>query len=77
MVKVSGVPYQVDLPPLDDIVATLEQENRQMRARMDRLEQELREAQELIVKQNIENLNLQQQLKKALSVPNITILGEH
>jgi hypothetical protein len=82
MVKVSGVPYQVDLPdlhvdlpPLDDIVATLEQENKQMRARMDRLEDELRVANELIAKQNIENLNLHQQLKAALSKP--TILGEH
>lgn len=32
-IKVSGVPYEVD-------IGTLEQENRQMRARMNRLEEE-------------------------------------
>jgi hypothetical protein len=75
MVKVSGVPYGVDLPPLDDMVATLEQENRQMRARMDRLEDELRVANELIAKQNIENLSLHEKIKLLLSKP--TVVGEH
>jgi hypothetical protein len=67
MVKVSGVPYDVDLPALDDMVATLEHENRCMRARMDRLEDELRVANEIIVKQNIENLNLQQKIRSLQS----------
>lgn len=75
MVKVSGVPYDVDLPRLDDMIATLEQENRQMRARMDRLEDELRVAQEIIIKQNIENINLNEKLKQLLSKP--TVVGEH
>lgn len=84
MVKVSGVPYDVDLPSFteaheqDDLIATLEQENRFMRARMDRLEDELRVSNELIVKMNIENLNLHndmQRLKESL-VPNTT-QGEH
>jgi hypothetical protein len=82
MVKVSGVPYEVDLPvgaidlpPLDDMVATLELENKLMRARMDRLEDELRVANELIAKQNIENLNLNEKLKALLSKP--TVVGEH
>jgi hypothetical protein len=41
--RVSGVPYEVELPEQteDDIIATLEQENRMMRARMERLEAEL------------------------------------
>jgi predicted nuclease with TOPRIM domain len=74
MVKVSGVPYDVDLPvpqgnlpdlpSLDDMVATLEQENRQMRARMDRLEDELYVANEIMIKQNIENLNLHTKIKE-------------
>jgi hypothetical protein len=67
MVKVSGVPYDVDLPAIDDMVATLEHENKCMRARMDRLEDELRVANEIIVKQNIENLNLQQKLRSLQS----------
>jgi hypothetical protein len=82
MVKVSGVPYDVtlpvgsiDLPPLDETVATLELENKLMRARMDRLEDELRVANELIAKQNIENLNLQEKIKLLLSKP--TVVGEH
>jgi hypothetical protein len=45
MVKVSGVPYEVDLPPKqysqDDIIAELERENFMLRARIDRLEGEL------------------------------------
>jgi len=57
MVRVSGVPYEVDLPCDSDIIATLEHENRCMRARMDRLEDELRVANELLAKMNIELLN--------------------
>ena len=57
MVRVSGVPYEVDLPSNDDIIATLEHENKCMRARMDRLEYELNVANELIAKMNIELLN--------------------
>lgn len=45
MVKVSGVPYEVDLPPKqysqDDIIAELERENFMLRARIERLESEL------------------------------------
>lgn len=37
-VKVSGVPYEVDLP---DVVAELERENFMLRARVQRLEEEL------------------------------------
>lgn len=37
-VKVSGVPYEVNLP---DIVAELERENFMLRARVQRLEEEL------------------------------------
>jgi hypothetical protein len=56
MVRVSGVPYEVDLSN-DDLIATLEQENRLMRARMERLEDELRAANELIHKLNLKILN--------------------
>jgi hypothetical protein len=45
MVKVSGVPYEVDLPHgLDEagLIAELERENAMMRARMQRLEDENR-----------------------------------
>jgi predicted nuclease with TOPRIM domain len=48
--RVSGVPYEVELP---DEIATLEQENRQMRARMDRLEDENRRLEEEIVQLRI------------------------
>ena len=57
MVRVSGVPYEVELPSNDDIIATLEHENRCMRARMDRLEDELKVANDLLAKMNIELLN--------------------
>jgi hypothetical protein len=57
MVRVSGVPYEVDLPSNDDIIATLEHENRCMRARMNRLEDELKVANDLLAKMNIELLN--------------------
>lgn len=74
MVKVSGVPYDVDLAPwnpleyiktkeqLDEYVtaysAELERENMMMRARMDRLENELRISEELVNRLNIEVMNL-------------------
>ncbi|MFN7584248.1 MAG: hypothetical protein ACK5P0_02705 [bacterium] len=74
MVKVSGVPYEVTLSPwnpldyiktkeqLDEYVsaytAELERENAMMRARMDRLENELRISDELVNCLNIEVINL-------------------
>jgi hypothetical protein len=82
MVKVSGVPYEVELSPLnpldyiktkeqlDEYVSTycaeLDREAAMMRARMNRLEDELLVAQELIVKQNIELINMhnEQRLQK-------------
>ncbi len=69
MVKVSGVPYDVTLPnfneseSLDNTIATLELEIKLVRARNTRLEDELRVANEIIVKQNIENINLRNELK--------------
>ncbi len=54
MVKVSGVPYEVDLP---DMVSELERENFMLRARTERLEEELRNANELLTKLNIELIN--------------------
>ena len=43
MVRVSGVPYEVDLPSNDDIIATLEPENNCLRARNERLEEEFKD----------------------------------
>jgi FtsZ-binding cell division protein ZapB len=69
MVKVSGVPYDVTLPnfneseSLDNTIATLELEIKLVRARNTRLEDELRVANEIIVKQNIENINLRNELQ--------------
>jgi hypothetical protein len=54
MVKVSGVPYEVDLP---DMVSELERENFMLRARTERLEEELRNTNELLTKLNIELIN--------------------
>jgi chaperonin cofactor prefoldin len=54
MVKVSGVPYEVDLP---DMVSELERENFMLRARTERLEDELRTSNELLAKLNIELIN--------------------
>jgi hypothetical protein len=54
MVKVSGVPYEVELP---DMVSELERENFMLRARTERLEEELRNANELLTKLNIELIN--------------------
>lgn len=74
MVKVSGVPYDVDLAPwnpleyiktkeqLDEYVAAysveLERENMMMRARMERLENELRISEELVNILNVQLTNL-------------------
>jgi hypothetical protein len=54
MVKVSGVPYEVELP---DMVSELERENFMLRARTERLEEELRNTDELLAKLNIELIN--------------------
>jgi hypothetical protein len=54
MVKVSGVPYEVDLP---DMVSELERENFMLRAMAERLEEELRTTNELLTKLNIELIN--------------------
>lgn len=54
MVKVSGVPYEVELP---DIVSELERENFMLRARTERLEEELRTTNELLSKLNIDLIN--------------------
>ena len=54
MVKVSGVPYEVELP---DMVSELERENFMLRARTERLEDELRTSNELLDKLNIELIN--------------------
>jgi hypothetical protein len=79
--RVSGVPYEVELVDqyvelLDekikrgDMIAELERENFMMRARMDRLEDELRTTEELLAlmayKARIELLNLQNSLKQEL-----------
>lgn len=61
MVRVSGVPYEVELPHgLDEsgIIAELERENAMMRSRMDRLENELRISEEMVNRLNIELVNL-------------------
>jgi hypothetical protein len=47
MVKVSGVPYEVD-------IATLEHEATCMRARMDRLEKELEQAHEELLEARVQ-----------------------
>lgn len=59
MVRVSGVPYEVQLVDqyMNDI-SELERENRMMRARMERLEDELRVSNELLAKVNFELVNL-------------------
>ncbi len=59
MVKVSGVPYEVDLPHgLDEagLIAELERENSMMRARMQRLEDENRTLDALVFKLNDRSL---------------------
>ena len=54
MVKVSGVPYEVELP---DMVSELERENFMLRARTERLEEELRTTNELLSKLNNDLIN--------------------
>ena len=62
-VRVSGVPYEVNLP---DIVAELERENFMLRARMERLEDEARTANELANRFNLQLINLQNSMKDDL-----------
>lgn len=61
--RVSGVPYEVDLP---DLVAELERENFMLRARMERLEDEARTANELANRFNLQLINLQNSMKDDL-----------
>jgi|LakMenEpi03Aug12_release.lakeMendotaPanAssembly.Ray.scaffolds.fasta_scaffold293314_3 hypothetical protein len=58
MVRVSGVPYEVELVDqyMNDI-SELERENFMLRARTERLEEELRTSNELLTKLNIELIN--------------------
>lgn len=58
MVRVSGVPYEVELVDqyMND-VSELERENFMLRARTERLEEELRNSNELLTKLNIELIN--------------------
>jgi hypothetical protein len=58
MVRVSGVPYEVELVDqyMNDI-SELERENFMLRARTERLEEELRNTDELLAKLNIELIN--------------------
>ena len=58
MVRVSGVPYEVELVDqyMND-VSELERENFMLRARTERLEDELRTSNELLTKLNIELIN--------------------
>lgn len=75
MVKVSGVPYDVDLSHIyegnkqptdiinDGMIAVLEQENRQMRARMERLEDENRRLEEEVVLLRIQLCNAENTIK--------------
>jgi len=60
MVRVSGVPYEVELV---DMVSELERENAMMRARMQRLEDENRTLDALVFKLNTELINLQSTIK--------------
>jgi hypothetical protein len=58
MVRVSGVPYEVELVDqyMNDI-SELERENFMLRARTERLEEELRNTNELLTKLNFELIN--------------------
>ena len=58
MVRVSGVPYEVELVDqyMNDI-SELERENFMLRARIERLEDEVRTTNELLIKLNIDLLN--------------------
>lgn len=51
-IRVSGVPYEVEV---EDVIATLEQENKLMRARMERLEDENRFLEALVQKLSLLN----------------------
>jgi predicted RNase H-like nuclease (RuvC/YqgF family) len=51
--RVSGVPYEVELPDQESAISVLELENKMMRARMDRLEDENRRLEEEIVQLRI------------------------
>lgn len=66
MVRVSGVPYDVQLPDQESAIGVLELENRLMRARMDRLEDENRRLEEEII-----------QLRIQLHNAKISTQGEH
>jgi hypothetical protein len=68
MVRVSGVPYEVELKQkdgelktliddIDSLIMELERENFMLRARTERLEDELRTSNELLAKLNIELIN--------------------
>jgi Skp family chaperone for outer membrane proteins len=68
MVRVSGVPYEVELKQkdgelknliddIDSLIMELERENFMLRARTERLEEELRTTNELLIKLNIDLLN--------------------
>jgi hypothetical protein len=68
MVRVSGVPYEVELKQkdgelktliddIDSLIMELERENFMLRARTERLEEELRTSNELLTKLNIELIN--------------------
>jgi predicted nuclease with TOPRIM domain len=60
MVRVSGVPYEVELV---DMVSELERENAMMRARMERLEDENRTLDALVFRLNTELMNLKNGIK--------------
>jgi predicted nuclease with TOPRIM domain len=60
MVRVSGVPYEVELV---DMVSELERENAMMRARMERLEDENRTLDALVFRLNTELMNLKNSIK--------------
>lgn len=75
MVRVSGVPYDVDIESTfktvqealeyhHNVVSMLETEVNLVRARNDRLEYELQVANELLIKQNIELINFHNQQEK-------------
>lgn len=56
--KVSGVPYEVDLPSFEEIIAELNRENFMIHARNNRLEDEIRYLETIISNLNIELINL-------------------
>ncbi len=68
MVRVSGVPYEVELKQkdgelknliddIDSLIMELERENFMLRARTERLEEELRTTNELLSKLSIDLIN--------------------